>query len=120
MIQEQLFISELFNDIQDVILLILHYRRMLLFRATSSNIFCHIGCAFNLHSIINSGLIPGGQSSSKRQTVFFLPVDPKDKSHKDPKVIDLYHGMQNTFTMHGKDIKTQFFGSTSIMPLKKD
>ena len=49
----------------------------------------HIGCAFNLHSIISSGLIPGGQSSSKRQTVFFLPVDPMDKSHKDPNVIDL-------------------------------
>ena len=49
----------------------------------------HVGCAFNLHSIINSGLIPGGQSSSKRQTVFFLPVDPMDKSHKDPDVIDL-------------------------------
>ena len=32
----------------------------------------HIGCAFNLHSIINSGVIPGGQNSSKRQTVFFL------------------------------------------------
>ena len=31
----------------------------------------HIGCAFNLHSIINNGLIPGGQNSSKRQTVFF-------------------------------------------------
>ena len=31
----------------------------------------HIGCAFNLHSIINSGSIPGGQNSSKRQTVFF-------------------------------------------------
>ena len=44
---------------------------------------------FNLHSIINSGLIPGGQSSSKKQTVFFLPVDPMDKSHNDPKVIDL-------------------------------
>ena len=39
--------------------------------------------AFNLHSIINSGLIPGGPNSSKRQTVFFLPVDPRDKSHKD-------------------------------------
>ena len=39
-----------------------------------------IGCAFNLHSIINSGLIPGGQNSSKRQTVFFLPIDPTDKS----------------------------------------
>ena len=49
----------------------------------------HIGCAFNLHSIINSGLIPGGQNSSKRQTVFFLLVDPMDKSHKDPDDIDL-------------------------------
>ena len=49
----------------------------------------HIGCAFNRYSIINSGIIPGGQSSSKRQTVFFLPVDPMDKSHKNPDVIDL-------------------------------
>ena len=49
----------------------------------------HVGCAFNLHSIISSGLIPGGQGLSKRQTVFFLPVDPMDKSHKDPDVIDL-------------------------------
>ena len=49
----------------------------------------HIGCAFNLHSIINSGLVPGGQNSSKRQTVFFLPVDPMDKSHKDPDDSDL-------------------------------
>ena len=49
----------------------------------------HIGCGFNLHSIINSGLIPRGQNSSKRQTVLFLPVDPGDKSHKDPDEIDL-------------------------------
>ena len=49
----------------------------------------HIGCAFNLHSIINSGLIPGSQNSSKRQTVFFLPIDPRDESHKDPEKIDL-------------------------------
>ena len=49
----------------------------------------HIGCAFNLHSIINSGLIPGSQNSSKRQTVFFLPIDPRYKSHKDPEKIDL-------------------------------
>ena len=57
-----------------------------------SNFFqyiCHVGCAFNLHSIISSGLIPGGQSLIKRQTVFFLLVDPMDKSHKDPDVIDL-------------------------------
>ena len=49
----------------------------------------HVGCAINLHSIISSGLIPGGQSLSNRQTVFFLPVDPLDKNHKDPDVIDL-------------------------------
>ena len=48
----------------------------------------HIGCAFNLHSIINSGLIPGGQNSSKRQTEFFLPIDPRDKRHQDPAKID--------------------------------
>ena len=44
---------------------------------------------FNLHSVINNGLIPGGQNSSKRQTVFFLPIDPRDKGHKDPEHIDL-------------------------------
>ena len=49
----------------------------------------HVGCAINLHSISNSGLIAGGRNSSNRQTVFFLPVDPMDKNHKDPDTIDL-------------------------------
>ena len=49
----------------------------------------HIGCAINFHSMTNSGLIPGGQILSKRQTVFFTSVDPMNKEHKDPKVIDL-------------------------------
>ena len=39
----------------------------------------HVGCAINLHSIINSGLIPGGQILSKSM----------DKEHKDPEKIDL-------------------------------
>ena len=30
-----------------------------------------------------------GQNSSKRQTVFFLPIDPRDKEHKDLDEIDL-------------------------------
>ena len=68
--------------------LILLYRTMLLFRMVSSNTFI-IECAMNLHSIINSGLTPGGQNLRKRQTVFFLPVDPMDKNHKDPDTIDL-------------------------------
>ena len=50
----------------------------------------HMGCAFiNLHSIINNGLIPGGQNSSKRQTVFFLPIDPREIGLKDPEKIGL-------------------------------
>ena len=49
----------------------------------------HIGCAINLHSIVNSGLIPGGQNLSNRQTVFFTSVDPMNNEHKDPDVIDL-------------------------------
>ena len=49
----------------------------------------HIGCAINLHSITNSGLIPGGQILSRRQTVFFTSVDPMNKEHKDPNNIDL-------------------------------
>ena len=48
----------------------------------------HVGCTFNLHSIINNGLVPGGQDLSRRQTVFFLPVDPRDTDHKDPEHID--------------------------------
>ena len=44
----------------------------------------HFGCAINLHSITNSGLIPGGQNLSKRQTVFFTSVDKMNKEHRDP------------------------------------
>ena len=44
---------------------------------------------FSLHSVINNGLTPGGQNSSKRQTVFFLQIDPRDKEHKDRENIDL-------------------------------
>ena len=49
----------------------------------------HVGCAINLHSITNLGLILGGQNLSKRQTVFFTSVDPMNKEHKDPDVVDL-------------------------------
>ena len=49
----------------------------------------HVGCAINLHSIINSGLIPGGQNLRNRQTEFFLLVDSMDKNQKDLDTIDL-------------------------------
>ena len=50
----------------------------------------HVGCAVSSHSITNSGLIAGGQNSSReRQTVFFLLVDPMIKDHRDPQELDL-------------------------------
>ena len=48
----------------------------------------YIGCPFNFHSINDNGLIPGGQDSSRRQTVFFLPIDPRYKDHEDPEHMD--------------------------------
>ena len=48
------------------------------------------GCAITLHSITNSGLIAGGQNSSReRQTVFFTAVNPMKKDHRDPQEFDL-------------------------------
>ena len=57
---------------------------------TFSEYIYHIGCAINLHSITNSGLIAGGQNSSREmQTVFFTAVNSMDKDHKDPQKLDL-------------------------------
>ena len=50
----------------------------------------HTGCAVNLHSFTNSGLIPGGQNTSRdRQTVLFTAVNPMHKTHQDRIELDL-------------------------------
>ena len=86
---KKFFTTELFQVIQDAFPLILHYKTMYEFPNDFFEYVDHVGCAINLHSIINSGLIPGGQILSKRQTVFFTSVDPMNKEHNDPDVIDL-------------------------------
>ena len=48
----------------------------------------HVGSNFNLKSIVSNGLIPGGQEFNGRQSVYFLPVDPRDEDHRDPEVVD--------------------------------
>ena len=47
-----------------------------------------VGSTFNLYSIVSNGLVPGGQNLSRRQTVFFLRVDPRNENHRDPEYID--------------------------------
>ena len=82
----------------------------------------HIGCAINLHSIMNSGLIPGGQHLSKRQTVFCLPVNPMNKEHKDPEAVDLKAPRlaQYMRRQRGRNIKTRYIGSASDLLKRKD
>ena len=44
----------------------------------------------SVYTITNSGIIAGGQNSSKdRQTVFLKAVNPMNKNHKDPYELDL-------------------------------
>ena len=70
-------------------LLILLYRNNVCFsEKLLFKVHCHVACAVNLHSITQFGSICGGQNLKKRQTVFFLLVDPMDKN-KDPDTVDL-------------------------------
>ena len=48
----------------------------------------HVGSNFNIPSILSNGLIPGGLELSGRQSVFFLPIDPRDENYQDPENID--------------------------------
>ena len=89
MIQEQLFISELFKDIQDAILLIFHYRTMLFFRATSSS-------TFTMSDVLSICILLEVKVRAK---------DRQYSSRKDPKVIDLnvpHHAqyLQNAWKRH--------------------
>ena len=87
-IWEQLSISELFKDILEAISFDPTLQDNVVIGTGIFPYIYHVGCTFNLYSIINNGLIPGGQNLSRRQTVFFLPTDPRDESHKDPEYID--------------------------------
>ena len=83
----------------------------------------HVGCAFNLHSIINSGLTPGGQSLSTTDSISILPlVDPMDKNHKDPKCDWLECTASCTIPAQCTEetSRLQNIGSTSILLLRKD
>ena len=87
-IQEQFFTSELFRDTLGSNLIDPTLQDNVVIETGIFHHIYHIGCAYNLHSLINNGLIPGGQDLSRRQTVFFLPIDPRDENHKDPDFFD--------------------------------
>ena len=94
----------LFKDILGAISLILRYRTTCWLDLEYSLTFTMWEAISIFISIISNGLIPGGQNLSRRQSVFFLPVDPR-KDHKDPEYIDysaprLAWYLQNTWKRH--------------------
>ena len=74
---------------KDFNIVVIHQDKKFFISDDSFEYIYHMVCAINLHSITNSGSIPGGQILSKRQTVFFTAVNPINKDHKDPDTIDL-------------------------------
>ena len=48
----------------------------------------HVGSTFNLDLIVSNGLVPGGQNLSRKQTVFFLLVEPRNENHTGTEFID--------------------------------
>ena len=88
MIQEQFYIPE-FNGHSGRNFFDLSLQDNVIIQSGFFQYIYQIGCAFSLHSIISSGLIFGGQNLSNRRTVFLLPIDLRDKNHKDPEKIDL-------------------------------
>ena len=117
---KKFFISELFKVIQDAIIDPSLQDNVLIPNGFFEYI-CHIGCGINLHSIVNSGLIPGGSNLSKRQTVFFTSVDPMNKDIKIPMSLTWMHRVLfGTSRKYGRNIKTQCIGLTSNLLKRKD
>ena len=80
----------------------------------------NVGSNFNLYSIISNGLIPGGQNLSRRQSVFFLPVDPRKENHKDPEYIDYSVPRHARYLQNAwKNIKIRYCGSILILESSK-
>ena len=76
----------------------------------------HVGSNFNIPSILNIGLIPGGLELSGRQSVFFLPVDPRDENHQDPENCRV---VLDTCKTRGKDIRIRYSGLILIRESSK-
>ena len=81
----------------------------------------HVGCAFNLHSIINNGLVPGGQDSSKRKQYSSCLLIPETKGIKIlQRLTSMNHVVHNTCTVLRRNIKTRYFRLILILRFKKD
>ena len=72
-------------------------------------------------SILSNGLIPGGLELSGRQSVFFLPIDPRDENHRDPENIDYSVPRRARYVQNnrGKGTRIRYSGLILIMESSK-
>ena len=83
----------------------------------------HIGCAINLHSIIISGLVPGGQNLNNRQTDSTLYASESHGQGIKRSVqawLDQTTSCMGTSRKRGKDTKTRCVGSMYSLLNVKD
>ena len=81
----------------------------------------HIGCAVNSHSMTNSGLIAGGQISSRdRQTAFFTAVIPCVRITKIQKSLIWPNHVLHLTSKSGKCTKIRCIGSIYSLVNGKD
>ena len=69
----------------------------------------HVGCTFNLYSIINNGLVLGGQILSRRQCSSCLLIQEMKVTKTQSILTSQYHVSRDTCTVHGRDGKTRYF-----------
>ena len=82
----------------------------------------HIGCAINLHSIMNSGLRPGGQKiEQKTDGILHVCGSYEQRTQRSGnKLTWKYHVWHGTISRNGRNIKTRRIGSTSNLLKRKD
>ena len=118
--RDKLFVSGLFKDIQDAISLVFHYRTMWWFRADSSNIFTIL----DVRSIFILSPIQEWYWEDKvrgKDRLFFCLLILWTKVTRIwMRLIWTHRVMHNTCTMHGRDTKTQYIGSTSTLLWRND
>ena len=82
---------------------------------------CHIGCAINLHSIIDSGLIPGGQKFEQKTDGILHVCGSYEQKKTEIRTLTWKHrGLHGTIRKSGRNTKTWCIGSTSNLLKRKD
>ena len=81
----------------------------------------HIGCAFDLHSIINNGLILEVRIQARDKQYSSCLLIQETKNTKILNILpSLYHVEHSTCTVLGRNIKTRYFGLILILRFEKD